>query len=201
MAREIHDQLGQSLTALKLDLAATRARLPGDDPELERRVRQMDGLLDETLDTARRLSTALRPPLLDDVGFVPALECLASEFQARSRIECRTSLPADLPIPSAEAMVLFRIVQEALTNVARHAGARHVRIALSGVDGALVLTVADDGRGISAEERARPAALGLLGMRERALVLGGEVTIVGRPAEGTTVTVRLPRPATAAASG
>jgi PAS domain S-box-containing protein len=191
MAREIHDQIGQALTALKLDLAGLRAGLP--DGESQRRASEMDRLIDDTLDTTRRLSTELRPPILDDLGLAPAVEWQARDFEARTGIRCITELGNGEPVVGPEALVLFRIVQEALTNVARHAGARTVRIRLSVDRGAAVLSVWDDGRGITAEEQARPSALGLAGMRERALVLGGEVQVLGSPSAGTTVTARLPR--------
>ena len=189
MAREIHDQIGQALTALKLDLAGLRA---GDPGEVERRAAEMDRLLDDTLDTTRRLSTALRPPILDDLGLAPAIEWQAREFEGRTGIPCTLSL-GEQPIGGAEALVLFRIVQEALTNVARHAGARAVRIDLRTDPAVTVLTVSDDGRGITGEQQASPSALGLAGMRERALVLGGEVSVTGAPGAGTTVSARLPR--------
>jgi signal transduction histidine kinase len=193
MAREIHDQIGQALTALKLDLAGVRSRLPAEPGgELALRAGEMDRLLDQTLDTTRRLSTALRPPILDDLGLAAAIEWLARDFQARTGVRCQTELRDGERITGPEALVLFRIVQEALTNVARHAGATLVRIGLTADSAAAVLTVSDDGRGITAEEQARPSSLGLAGMRERALVLGGEVHLVGAPGAGTTVTARLP---------
>jgi signal transduction histidine kinase len=197
MAREIHDQVGQALTALKLELASLRSRLPaGTDGEVGARAEAMDRLLDETLDTTRRLSTELRPPILDDLGLGAAIEWQVRDFEARTGVRATTEVPAER-IGAREGLALFRIVQEALTNVVRHAGARSVRVRLAIGPDALVLTIADDGRGITTLEQARPTALGLVGMRERALVLGGEVTISGAPGVGTTVTARLPwvRPA------
>jgi PAS domain S-box-containing protein len=195
MAREIHDQIGQGLTALKLELASLRAELPRTEGDVTRRAQAMDGLIDETLDTARRLSMALRPPILDDLGLAAAIEWQARELEARSglRVEVEAALGDDR-VAGPAGLVLFRIAQEALTNVVRHAGARHVRIHLGALSEAWVLTVTDDGRGITAEEQARPTSLGLLGMHERALVLGGTVTITAAPGAGTTVTARLPRP-------
>jgi PAS domain S-box-containing protein len=209
MAREIHDQIGQALTAMKLDLASLRANLPAgtDRPAVERRVAEMDRLLEQTLETTRRLSAELRPAMLEDLGLAAAIDWQARELHARTGIRCTVQLDdrldgaghasetADLGrlVDPATALVLFRIVQEALTNVVRHAGAQNVAIRLAAEPEALVLTIRDDGRGITVEEQRRPSALGLLGMRERALVLGGEVTIEGVPGAGTTVTVRLPR--------
>jgi PAS domain S-box-containing protein len=191
MAREIHDQIGQALTALKLDLDGLRAGLP--DGDARRRATEMNRLIDETLDTTRRLSVELRPPILDDLGLAPAIEWLTRDFEARSGIRCSIRLDGGATITGPEALVLYRIVQEALTNVARHAGASAVRIGLSADPTGTVLTVWDNGRGITAEEQARSSALGLAGMRERALVLGGEVQVLGSPGAGTTVTARLPR--------
>jgi PAS domain S-box-containing protein len=194
MAREIHDQIGQSLTALKLELAALRGGLAQSDPAAARRAGEMDTLLDQTLDTARRLSTALRPPILDDLGLVAAVEWQAREFEARTGVRCRVEAAlGDEKVAGREALVLFRIVQEALTNVARHAQARTVQLRVVAEPDALVLTVKDDGRGITDQEKARSSSLGLLGMRERALVLGGTVTVEGAAGAGTTVTARLPR--------
>jgi signal transduction histidine kinase len=153
----------------------------------------MDRLIDDTLDTTRRLSTELRPPILDDLGLAAAISWYARDFEARTGIRCVTELANGQPIAGPEALVLFRIVQEALTNVARHAGATTVRVGLTADSGGNVLTVWDNGRGITAEEQAHPTALGLAGMRERALVLGGEVHVLGSPGAGTTVTARLPR--------
>jgi PAS domain S-box-containing protein len=200
MAREIHDQVGQALTALKLDLASLRAQLPegAERAVLGRKVADMDQLLDQTLETTRRLSSELRPALLEDLGLVAAIGWQARDLQSRTGIRCSTDLaPVDVGGPAgispAGALVLFRIAQEALTNVVRHAGAGQVHIRLAAEPEAFVLTVHDDGRGITEEEQSRPSSLGLVSMRERALVLGGEVTIAGVPGAGTTVTARLPR--------
>jgi PAS domain S-box-containing protein len=193
MAREIHDQIGQALTALKLDLAGLRARLPGGDEEVATRAGEMDRLIDQTLETTRRLSTALRPPILDDLGLGAAIAWQAREFESRTGIRCTVALDDAAAIDGAGALALFRIVQEALTNVARHAGARAVKIDLVSGEREAVLSVSDDGRGITAEETTRPEALGLAGMRERALVVGGAVEVRGTPGAGTTVTARVPR--------
>jgi len=199
MAREIHDQIGQALTALKLDLAWIRTRLPDQPPgELAQRAQAMDQLIDGTLDTARRLSSTLRPALLDDLGLAATLKWQAREFEGRTGVRCAVDLTEDTDgaIAPDAALVMFRIVQEALTNVVRHAGARQVtiRTAVERATGGsvLVLSVSDDGRGITAEERARPTSLGLLGMQERALMLGGSVVVSGASGVGTVVTARVP---------
>jgi PAS domain S-box-containing protein len=194
MAREIHDQIGQSLTALKLDLAWLRRQLDGQaSPAVAARTAAMDGLIDQIIETARRVSADLRPPVLDDLGLGAAITWVAREVEKRTGISAELRLPADNPPVTPEAaLALFRIVQEALTNVVRHAGARHVRIELEVTGGCAVLSIADDGRGATRDELERPTALGVLGMRERALVVGGSVTITGSPGQGTTVTVSVP---------
>jgi PAS domain S-box-containing protein len=193
IAREIHDQLGQMLTGLKFDLSWLGGRLPTDLPPLREKVRGMSGLVDETIKSVRRLATELRPGILDDLGLVPAIEWQVQEFQARTGIRC--SLATELIFPDQDQerrTAMFRILQEALTNVARHAGAATVSITLKEDDAWLELRVEDDGRGITDPELADRRSLGLLGMRERARLLDGEVAISGRPGAGTTISARIP---------
>jgi signal transduction histidine kinase len=193
IAREIHDQIGQSLTALKLDVAWLRSKAATPGAEVDARAAAMESLIDHTIDTAQRVSTALRPSILDDLGLAAALRWQVREFEQRTGLPCVLDLSSDdTTIEPATALGLFRIAQEALTNVARHAGARQVRVDLDVGAELAALTVADDGRGVTPEELARPTSLGLLGMRERALVVGGQVTIVGTPGKGTTLTARVP---------
>src|SRR5262249_45434804 len=191
---ELHDQVGQSLTALKLEVGGLRAQLDGGgNDESRARLRAMEALIDATLDSTRRISAALRPAILDDLGLPAAIRWQARGFSQRTGIACETELPDDgAVVAPPTALALFRILQEALTNVARHAHARRVRIGLRLDDGFAVLTVADDGVGIAADALGRPTSLGLLGMRERALALAGEVAVTGEAGQGTTVTVRVP---------
>jgi signal transduction histidine kinase len=141
----------------------------------------------------RRISTELRPGILDHLGLVAAVEWAAEEFQSRTGIQCRVSLPETNPAIDAErATALFRIFQETLTNIARHAGATAVRVALSLESGNVSLEVRDNGRGISEDQLAASGSLGILGMRERALLLGGEFSIAGDPGTGAIVRVRIP---------
>lgn len=190
LARELHDQLGQALTAIRIDLAALKTT-PARDQQLQR-IDAISGLVDETIRSVRRLSTELRPGILDDLGLVAALEWAAEEFQARTGIECQVGLPRTNPAIDAErATALFRIFQETLTNIARHAGATQVTIGLSQDNGQLSLEVRDNGRGIGEDQLSTSGSLGILGMRERALLLGGEF-FVGNPGGGTTVRVRIP---------
>ncbi len=190
IARELHDQLGQALTGLKLDLAWLDRRLA--EPSLRAKTAQMVSTIDEAVQAVRRISSELRPGVLDNLGLAAAIEWQAAEFEQRTGIRCAVSAPAQPPkLEAARATAVFRIFQEALTNVARHAGASHVQIQLREVDGQMELTIADNGRGISEVEGAAQS-LGLLGMRERAAAAGGRLAITGAPGQGTTLRVTVP---------
>lgn len=193
LAREIHDELGQGLTALKMDLSWITKRLePGQQP-ISEKIRSMDGLVDETIRTVQRLSGELRPGLLDDLGLAAAIEWQTEEFQKRAGIACDVRLAlGDTALSREHATVIFRIFQETLTNVLRHARATRVSVLLQVEDNRLVLEVGDNGRGITEEEARGPRAFGLIGMRERLLALKGQLVIHGRPGHGTTVTVTVP---------
>jgi len=197
LAREMHDSMGNSLTSLKLDLTRIARRLsnPPDDQtrtEIVERLKAASELLDQTIDQVKTLSTELRPGVLDKFGLAAAIEWQCQEFQRRTGITCTSELPATTLIFIPEhSIALFRILQEALTNVARHAGAQNVRVTLC-LDGPdLALTVEDDGRGVSAEDITAPNSLGLLGMRERMEILGGQFTITGQPGR-TELNARVP---------
>jgi signal transduction histidine kinase len=195
IARKIHDELGQQLTALNMDVAWLLRRLgnAGEREPLMERLQAMSTLTDSTIHTVRRIATELRPGVLDDLGLKDAIEWQAHEFQARSGIELRVLAPEDaLDVGAEIATALFRSFQEVLTNAARHSHAKKIEVRLQWSDGAVVLEVKDDGRGITPDEATRPASLGLLGMRERAALLGGTFSIKGIPGGGTTVTIRVP---------
>jgi signal transduction histidine kinase len=193
VAREIHDELGQTLTAAKIDLAWWANRLPEEPPTLRDMARRILILLDTTIDTSRRMFTDLRPSILDDLGLVAALDWQAKEFQVRTGIQSQfISQDDQIDLAPELATALFRICQEALTNVTRHASATHVTIRLGRQADELVLGVEDNGKGVTDREIADPRSLGLAGMRERALLLGGELSILGRPGAGTVVRVRVP---------
>ena len=192
ISREVHDELGQALTGLRLDLSWLKSRLK-DKPELAERVQSVVTRIDGTIDTVRRIATELRPSVLDHLGLVAAVEWQAQEFEKRTGITVRLELSSAHPsVDDARATTVFRILQESLTNVARHAHASHVHISLALGPGAVTLQVADDGRGISEAERTAVRSLGLVGIRERAIACGGECTIEGRPGQGTRVMVRIP---------
>lgn len=192
MAREIHDELGQSLTAIKIELSALVKELSPEQQGPFRKESVMK-LIDETIHTVRRISTELRPGVLDDLGLVAAVEWAAHEFELRTGTRCHVWLPgADISLDPEHATALFRILQETLTNVARHAGATTVTVRLTDAHGEVYLEVGDNGKGISLEQLYAAGSLGILGMRERALLLGGELAISGVAGKGTTVRVRIP---------
>lgn len=204
IAREIHDELGQALTALRIDLSRLTTRIPDDKTALLERTGAMITLVDATVESVRRIATELRPGILDDLGLEAAIEWQAQEFHERTGIKCQlTSSLATVDLDRELSTAVFRILQETLTNVARHANATRVEIGLSEEADRLILDVVDNGRGITDQEIADPKSLGLLGMRERAALLGGEVRIVGLPGEGTTVKaeISLKRPVGTAPGG
>jgi signal transduction histidine kinase len=201
ISREIHDDFGQSMTALKMDLNWLENRLPKDDKRIER-IHGMNKLVDDSITLMRRIATQLRPNLLDDLGLDAALEWQAKEFSRRSGIRCGLNLPEiDLDLNPNMSTSVFRIFQESLTNINRHAQATQVTVTLEQKDRTMILTIQDDGRGIIEKEITASHSLGLLGMRERAAQWGGEVNIQGVPGKGTTVTVRIPLPVSTVEGG
>lgn len=198
IAREVHDELGQTMTSLKLDLSwvARRLSLPETADSRAHMLERIQGTmrqLDGTIQSVRAIATALRPSVLDELGLAAALDWQARDFAKRTGIRCDWSMPsAPIPIGPDQATAVFRISQEILTNVVRHAQASRIGIHLAMSPDWLVLEVSDNGRGIPASTLAHTDSLGLLGMRERAAQWGGEVTILGTDGMGTTVTVRLP---------
>jgi two-component system sensor histidine kinase UhpB len=193
IAREVHDELGQAMTGLKLDVAWVASRLPRSQRPVLDKLRSMSDHLDATIQSIRRIATELRPGILDDLGLAAALEWQANEFQQRTGIACRVAsfLPDGL-LDADLNTAFFRIFQETLTNIMRHANATAVDVSLVRREGLLVLTVHDNGRGIQTEEIADRRSIGLLGMEERAALLGGTFEIQGAPNQGTTVTVKIP---------
>ena len=197
IARELHDEFGVGLTCLKMDLSRLTA-LIGTTVGLEKgrqvdeKIRLMGEFIDTTIGGVQRIVSELRPAILDDLGLVAAIEWQAQDFQRRTGIVCALHVNAEhFDIDSERATAVFRICQEALTNVARHANAKSVVIRLEEQPGAITLEVTDDGRGIPEEKLVDPRSLGLLGMRERAELFGGFVTIAGRSDAGTAVTLHL----------
>ena len=200
IARELHDEFGQALTGLKFGLAwfarkLTQSPAPTGGTNLLNKVQAMSGSVDALLESVRATAASLRPAMLDDLGLVPALECLASTFQHRTGARCAIDVDPKLPsieLPSETSTALFRIAQELLTNVMRHAAASHVRMRLHQGDGRVTLEVTDNGKGITRERMTMPHSFGLRGMQERASLLGGRFHIVGTSGVGTTACVSVP---------
>jgi signal transduction histidine kinase len=193
IAREVHDELGQFLTALKMDISLLRLRF-GDDPELREKAEDMRGLVEQTIQVVRHVASNLRPAALD-LGLVPAIEWLAEDFGHRWEIACRVDLSgAEITLDDIHATAVFRVVQESLTNVARHAGASAVTISLDVAHDRLQLSIRDNGRGFDPAAIENTRSFGLLGMRERMLGLGGALIVDSATGKGTTVTIYLPIP-------
>ncbi|MCS6318741.1 MAG: PAS domain S-box protein [Nitrospira sp.] len=193
IAREIHDELGQALTAVKLELCLLRDQISDVSPAMLPRLESISTLVDGTIQSVRRIATELRPVVLDQLGLIFAIEWQAHEFQTRTGIQCTLDVCLrTVTLSHAGSTAMFRIFQEILTNVARHAQASVVHITLQEQAGNLVLEVRDNGRGVTDAELANPHSLGLVGMRERALLLGGETLFSWSPGRGTTVRVRIP---------
>ena len=193
VAREIHDELGQALTVLKMDLFWLGKRLPKEPETLTARTEAMLRVIDTAIESVKRISTQLRPGLLDDLGLPEAIEWQAQEFQERTGIKCQLNIESPDSVVDRElATTFFRIFQEALTNVARHADATTVEVSLKRKADRLVLRVQDNGKGITREQISYPGSFGLMGMRERARYCGGDFSIRGIRDRGTTVTVSIP---------
>ncbi|CAK0753332.1 Sensor histidine kinase [Gammaproteobacteria bacterium] len=192
IALTIHDELGQALTGLKMDIAWLQNHLDQPRSVLLKKMQMMSDLTDSIIKSVRRIATELRPGILD-VGLVAAIEWALQEFQARSGIESKfINAPDDLSLDREGATVVFRIFQEILTNVARHAQASSIEVKMEENTGWVILQVTDDGQGIAESEIHNPKSIGLLGMRERARSRAGDVLFHGIPGRGTTVTIRIP---------
>jgi PAS domain S-box-containing protein len=195
IAREIHDELGSQLTAMKIELSMWADQLRASKRPPINKVERILASLDNSIQTIRRIASALRPSILDHMGLPTAIEWLANDFEQMSGLECRTKLdlPEGEPVLSAEqATSLFRIVQESLTNVARHARAHKIEITLKARPEHLAITIRDDGIGLAQEGLPATRSLGIIGMQERARAMGAKVHIYGIPRRGTTVEVDLP---------
>jgi len=193
IARRIHDDLGQALTALKIDLSWLDKRLTKDQDTIREKLESMVTLINETIETVHNVSEDLRPGILDDFGLAAAIEWQAEEFQKRTGMKCRTSLPPnEFELSKEKSTNLFRIVQESLTNVIRHADATSVEINLRVRDSVLWLEIMDNGKGIAPEAVSNPTSFGLIGIRERVHSLVGEVDIAGTPQGGTRIIVSIP---------
>ena len=199
VARMLHDELGQLLTSIKLELGGAtelvRSRRAHYSAAVVDRLQSAGGLLDVSLATVQRVSARVRPAMLGPLGFAEALRYEALLFETRTKIRCRVSVsPPKLEIDPERASILYRILLEALTNVARHAAAGAVQISLKKDGGVVSMSVRDNGRGIASEQIENPRTMGLLGMRERALAVGGDVQITSGGGRGTVVMATMPLP-------
>lgn len=193
IARELHDELGQALTALKMDVDLVETMIPAGQAEMLERTAAMRGLLDATVATTRRISADLRPLVLDDLGLAAAAEWLVQNVVQRAGLTCELRFdPACDGLDEPYATVLFRVMQESLTNVVRHAHARHVEVRVERAGEQAVLSVTDDGVGLEREARAKPRSFGLRGINERVLMLGGEVNLASGPGFGMKLTATIP---------
>jgi len=194
IARELHDELAQSLTAIKMDATWIREAMPREADAVRAKLDDMLGLLDTTVAATRRIASDLRPLLLDDLGLVPAIEWLTHNFSQRHGVPCRLSLDEEVELGEPYATAVFRIVQESLVNVAKHAGASRVDVRIERTDAGVILEVADDGAGFVLDAPRKTSSLGLMGLRERARLLQGTVEIDTAPGRGTRIRVAIPVP-------
>jgi len=200
IARELHDEFGQALTGLKFDLAWVASKLERGSPpvgitDFLTKIRAMSDTVDALMESVHATATSLRPAMLDDLGLIPALECLLKTFQHRTRAHCVIDADPELSsieVASDASAALFRIAQELLTNVTRHALASRVHIRLFANDGRVTLEVTDNGKGIAPDQMTNAHSLGLRGIKERASLLGGHFHIVGTPGVGTTACASVP---------
>ena len=191
IAREIHDDLGGNLTAIKMALAMLVKRLPDNDQQLADKAAYVDSLVDRTIDSVHRISLDLRPPMLD-LGIVPALQWQSAEFEKQVGVACAfSSNEADIALDQDHATALFRVFQEALTNIAKHARASQVTVRLQRMRHELSLSISDNGVGVAQTDRQKPQSFGLRGMKERDQALGGTMTLSTPDDGGTTVTIKI----------
>lgn len=193
IAHDLHDDLGQKLTALNMDLSWLKARIGVQSRTVENKIKQMALQMEDTIDSVQKISFGLRPSILDDLGLVPAIEWLLTDFHKSSGLSCTFSRsPNNILVDARISLVVFRIIQEALTNIARHSGATKVNIKLSMTNGILEISVKDNGSGITQEKIDSNKSFGLIGMKERVNFVNGDVSISGRQGEGTRVHVSIP---------
>jgi PAS domain S-box-containing protein len=193
LSRELHDEFGQLLTSLKMDLSWIASRLGEGSPELKRKIVSTLALVDASVASVRSIAARLRPRILDELGLLPAIEWLVQDFRERSGIDAAvvSNTRASALTPD-QATAVFRIVQESLSNISRHADAKRIDVSFHAQDGRLTLEIRDDGKGVREDEKTSYESIGLLGMRERALAAGGELALESVLGRGTVVTLRLP---------
>ncbi len=194
IAREIHDELGQSLTALKMDMAWMMKKFGAGDRALVKKAVSITGVIDSLIDSVRRISSNLRPGVLDDLGLCAAVRWQTKKVEQRSGIKCSVEcVPPDISADREHATALYRIFQEAVTNIIRHSQATRADVSIRAAGGMIELRVEDNGRGISEQELEDPGSFGIMGMRERVKSCGGTFAIKGIPGKGTCLEVSIPQ--------
>lgn len=194
IAREMHDELGQLLTGFKMDVSWLRKRYATEDPVIKEKLTEMESLINDAVSFVRKIAAELRPSILDDLGLIPALEWQSKEFQKRYGIEVEfNSRVQDIHTTELIATGLFRMYQESLTNVARHSEASKVQSVLQTSNTHITLTITDNGKGFDIDSSGERKTLGLLGMKERAFMIGGKLDINSRPGAGTTISIKVPK--------
>jgi PAS domain S-box-containing protein len=192
IARELHDELAQSLTALKMDTIWMRDHVGDEDVTAQEKISEMLSMLDAAVASVRRIAADLRPLVLDDLGFVPAIEWVAQNFTQRTGIPCELQVDESLELEEPFATGVFRIVQESLVNVGKHARATKVEVEVKASGDDLLLRVQDDGIGFRPNAPRKPQSLGLVGLRERAMLMRGDVKVESAPGTGTVIEARIP---------
>ncbi len=187
ISRELHDDLGQALTAVKIDLGIIKQKI--QDENLILRMNKVTALVSDTIKTVQRITAQLRPDIIDDLGFVPAIEWYAKEFSERTGIKVFLDLDLDISISPDTSLTLFRIVQESLTNIARHSNATKAEISIGMADGTIELNISDNGKGITPEEIESKKSFGIMSMKERASSVGGSFNIYSEAGHGTSIKI------------
>lgn len=193
LSLNLHDDLGQKLTALKMELAWLAKNPDVKSDKLDKKLKSMSEIIDESINTVRKISADLRPGMLNDLGLVPTLQWNLNEFQKSSGIKCRLAVSGpECDLGPKISLVLYRIYQESMTNIARHSGAERVQVTIEFNNHDIFMKIRDNGKGINIESLYKRGSFGILGMKERASAIGGEMKIEGTPGRGTVVTVRIP---------
>lgn len=194
MAREVHDELGQQITCLKMDISWVTKKMNSEDADTNKKIKEIMQLIDNTAATVRKIATDLRPSILDDFGLIEALQWQSREFEKKSgiSIQFKSLVPEDFIIPQNISVALFRIYQESLTNIARHSAASVVIVNIQLKDGNILFTIKDNGKGFDVNEIAHKKTLGLLGMKERTTMIGGKYEITSEPDKGTSAVITVP---------
>ena len=193
IAQEIHDELGQVLTALKIQISLLANKLNDDQKPLKQKINSLSDMIDASVESVQKISSKLRPGILDELGLIAAIEWQAEDFEKLTNIKCSLSLPkAEIVLEKNKSTAIFRIFQEALTNIARHSQATKTAISLFNHQSNIYLEILDNGKGITQEQIKDFKSLGIHGMEERAMVFGGQVYIEGIAGKGTTVKVEIP---------